>query len=128
MKPICLDSSGWIEIAHNGANAQKFVKALNNPSAVIVSTITLYEVWKYTALHADEKRADQFRQVMEQGIVIPVSSDIAHHAAKLSIEKKTALADSLIYASSLAHKATLWTQDADFEGLPHVRYFPKIKS
>ena len=76
---------------------------------------------------AGEKRAEQFRQVMEQGLVIPVSSDIAHHAAKLSIEKKTALANSLIYATSLAQNAILWTQDDDFEGLPHVNYFPKIK-
>jgi hypothetical protein len=34
----------------------------------------------------------------------------------------------MIYAIMLAHKATLWTQDDDLEGLPHVRYFPKVKS
>ena len=34
----------------------------------------------------------------------------------------------MIYAITLANKATLWTQDDDFEGLPHVRYFPKVKS
>jgi predicted nucleic acid-binding protein len=37
-------------------------------------------------------------------------------------------ADSLIYATALRHKATLWTQDEDFEDLPNVRYFPKIKA
>jgi predicted nucleic acid-binding protein len=35
------------------------------------------------------------------------------------------LADSIIYAAALAHEATLWTQDADFEGLDHVAYRPK---
>lgn len=32
------------------------------------------------------------------------------------------MADSVMYATARAHDALLWTQDADFEGLPHVRY------
>ncbi len=35
-------------------------------------------------------------------------------------------ADSLVYAATLAQKATLWTQDKDFEDLPYVRYFPSL--
>jgi predicted nucleic acid-binding protein len=35
------------------------------------------------------------------------------------------MADSLIYATTLAHNAILWTQDIDFNGLPNVQYFPK---
>jgi predicted nucleic acid-binding protein len=35
------------------------------------------------------------------------------------------LAGSLIYATALRHAATLWTQDAHFEGLPGVRYFAR---
>lgn len=125
MKPVCLDSSGWIEIAHNGPNARSFLKALRDPGSVVVSTITLYEVWKYTALHADEARAEQIIQVMQRGIVVPPDPEISLHAAKLSIHHKTAMADSLIYATALAHNATLWTQDEDFQGLPHVKFFPK---
>jgi len=34
------------------------------------------------------------------------------------------LVDSLTYATSRAREATLWTQDADFKGLPEVRYRP----
>ena len=37
------------------------------------------------------------------------------------------MADSLIYATSLAHNAVLWTQDDDFKNLPHVKYYPKKK-
>ena len=48
--------------------------------------------------------------------------------ADLFIKHKLPLADSLIYAITLAHKATLWTQDADFKDFPHVRYFLKIQS
>ena len=64
---------------------------------------------------------------MRSGIVIGIDEEIAVAAADLFIKHKLPLADSLIYAITLAHKATLWTQDADFKGLPHVRYFPKIK-
>lgn len=127
MKTACLDSSAWIEIAHNGANAAAFLKSLADPSRVVVSTISLFEVWKYSALHGDETRAQQIAEFMQQGIVVAPDPDIAIQAARLSIRHKIAMADSLIYATALAHKAVLWTQDDDFKNLPMVRYFPKNK-
>lgn len=128
MKTFSLDSSAWIEIAHNGTNAQAFLKAAGDLSNVIVSTITLYEVWKYTVTHTDEARARQLIDLLQQGQVIPPDSTISITAAQISIKYKTAMADSLIYATALAHNATLWTQDDDFKGLPQVKYFPKKKS
>lgn len=127
MRPICLDSSAWIEISHNGENAHLFLKAAANVSQLIVSTITIYEVWKYTVTRADETRAQHFADLLQQGIIVPLTAEISISAATLSVNHKLAMADSIIYATSLAHKATLWTQDADFDGLPHVKYFPKIK-
>jgi predicted nucleic acid-binding protein len=59
--------------------------------------------------------------------VIEIDSEIAVAAADLAIKHKLPLADSLIYAITLAKKATLWTQDDDFKDLPRVRYFPKKK-
>ncbi len=126
MKPICLDSSGWIEVTHAGLNAQAFLKALADPSSLIVPVITLYEVRKYSLLHADEARTLQIIQFMEQGQVIPIDAQIAELAANLSIKHKLAMADALIYATTRSQNATLWTQDVDFEKLPHVKYFPKI--
>lgn len=123
----CLDSSGWIEIFHNGPNAREFLVAMAEPGSVIISTISLYEVWKYTALHADERRAGQIVDLMRQSSVVAVDPEIAIHAAALSLKNKLPMADSIIYATSLANNATLWTQDSHFEGLTQVRYFPKIK-
>ena len=128
MKPACLDSSAWIEIAHKGQNAQNFLKAAGDLSNVIVSTITLYEVWKYTVTHADQARAGLLIDLLQQATVVPPDPDIAISAANLSILHKTAMADSLIYATALAHHAVLWTQDGDFKNLPHVKYFPKAKA
>ena len=50
---------------------------------------------------------------------------IALEAANISISKKLAMADSLIYASAKVANAIVWTQDKDFEGLLGVKYYAK---
>jgi len=35
------------------------------------------------------------------------------------------MADSVMLATAQRHRATLWTQDADFDGLPGARYYAK---
>ncbi len=127
MSAICLDSSGWIEITHDGANAKAFAQALASSAPIIVSTIGLYEIAKYTLRVAGESAAEELLACLHLHTIIPVSSEIATLAATLGTLHKLATADALIYATALIHKATLWTQDDDFEGLPNVRYFPKIK-
>jgi predicted nucleic acid-binding protein len=128
MKSPCLDSSAWIEITHDGPNVHTFLKAITDPSAVIVPTITLYEVRKYTLLNADLTRAEQISQFMQQGVLVPLNADLAIQAAHLSVERKIPMADSLIYTTATHMNAILWTQDTHFDGLPHVKYFPKSKS
>ena len=58
---------------------------------------------------------------MHQGRVIDLDLGLALAAARHNLP----LADSLIYATALAHDAELWTQDGHFDGLPGVRYFAK---
>ncbi len=125
MTPICLDTSGWIEITHDGPNAKKFAKAISGKSALIVSTITLYEIARYTIRVAGESASAELLAFLHQYTIAPVTEEIASLAASLGIRHKLAMADSLIYATSLVHGATLWTQDGDFKDLPHVEYFPK---
>ncbi len=125
MRPVCLDSSAWIEIAHNGPNAEAFLKAVHAMDQVIVSTITFYEVYKYTLIRADETRAQQLADLLQQGHVVPPDTQIAIAAAKVGQRHKIAMADALIYATAIAHNATLWTQDADFKKLPQVKFLPK---
>ena len=127
MKTICLDSSGWIEIAEEGPNAIAFSEALASQD-IIVSSINLYEISKYITREAGESDAQKLVSFIRQYEVIAVSEGIALSAADLSVRHQLAMADALIYATVVTHKATLWTQDADFEGLPHVKYFPKKKS
>jgi predicted nucleic acid-binding protein len=49
-------------------------------------------------------------------------------AARLGLRLGLPMADSLILATARAHGATLWTQDADFDGVDGVRFVPAVRS
>ena len=76
---------------------------------------------------AGEAAADELLAFLHQHSVVPVIPEIAALAATLGLRHQLAMADALIYATAQNQNATLWTQDADLQGLPNVRYFPKIK-
>jgi len=128
MNARCFDTSALVEITHDGPNARKFSKALANAETVVVSTISLYEIARYTTRVAGESATAEILAFIHQYLVAPVTPEIAELAATLGPQHKLAMADSLIYATATIHKTTLWTQDDDFKGLPHVQYFPKIKT
>ena len=127
MKAICLDSSGWIEIAEGGPNAAAFAEALQPSQSLFSSVISLFEIRKYLTREAGEAAAQELLAFIRNYPVIAVTVDLALHAASLSAVHQLAMADALIYATTLANNATLWTQDVDFKELPDVRYFSKIK-
>jgi predicted nucleic acid-binding protein len=52
---------------------------------------------------------------------------LALEASKLSLTHGLPMADSIILATAKLHRATIWTQDADFKELPDVKYFPAMK-
>ena len=78
-------------------------------------SICLLEVFRRVLQQRDESAALQAVAVMEQGRVVPLDGPLALTAARLGVEFKLPLADS----------APIWTQDADFEGLPGVRFTAK---
>ena len=62
--------------------------------------------------------------VMQQSEVVELTAPLALAAATISVQHKLPVADSIMYATARVFDATLWTQDADFENLPHVRFRP----
>ena len=121
-----MDSSAWLEYFADGPNAQQFSKPIERPRALLVPSITLFDVFKRVVQQRDEGSALQCVAVMQQGTVVDLDAVTAIDAATLSLRHKLPLADSVVYATALRGNATLWTQDADFEGLPGVRYFAKV--
>ena len=127
MQPDILDSSAWLECLEDGPNTVHFGPILLKLPDLIVPTVVITEVRKVALKQRPPEKAEEVTRAMLSGVLVHIDEDIAVSAADLFIRHKLPLADSLIYAVTLAHKATLWTQDIDFDGLPNVRYFPKIK-
>lgn len=121
-----VDSSGWLEYFGDGPNADFFAPAVEAPSELIVSTINLYEVFKRLLQQRGEVEALQAVATMQQGTVVEVDAALALVAAQLSSTLKLPMADSLILATAQQHQATLWTQDADFQGIRGVRYIERV--
>ncbi len=120
-----VDSSAWLEYFADGPNAQRFAGCIEAIDELIVPAITMLEVFKRVCQQRDDSLALQCVAVMQQGRVIPLDGVIAVNAARLGILHRLPLADSIIYATALSADAIVWTQDADFEHLPGVRYFAK---
>ena len=90
-----VDSSAWLEYFADGPNADRFASALE---AVVA---------------------------MRQATVEAVDGDLALQAARLGLNHKLPLADSIVLATARRREATVWTQDSHFEGLDQVEYFAK---
>lgn len=87
-----VDSSAWLEYFADGPNAGFFAPAIEATERLIVPS------------------------------VVELDASLALSAARLGLESKLPLADSIVLATARRFDAVLWTQDGDFEGLPNVRY------
>ena len=120
-----VDSSGWLEYFADGPNADYFAPAIQRTSQLLVPSISLLEVFKRVLQQRDEGAALQAAALMQQGDVVVLDGAIALTAARLGAELGLPLADSVILATARHYNAVVWTQDADFEGLPDVRFIKK---
>jgi predicted nucleic acid-binding protein len=117
-----VDSCGWLEYLADGPNAGFFAAAIENLAELIVPSLSVYEVVKRVLQQRNEGDALSVVATMQQGQVVNLDTTIALNAAKMSVELRLPMADSVILATARAHEATLWTQDADLKGLAGVEY------
>jgi predicted nucleic acid-binding protein len=120
-----VDSSAWLEYFADGPNARFFEKPIEDTARLVVPSVSLYEVFKRVLQQRDESQALQAVAVMQQGTVVDLNSTLALGSARISVDLGLPMADSIMLATARAFGATLWTQDADFEGVKGVRYLPK---
>jgi predicted nucleic acid-binding protein len=118
---LVLDSSCWLEYLADTPRADLFAPAVEAPERLVVPVLTVYEVVKKLMRESGEEAATAALALMQQSDVVEIGLPLAMDAALNGLP----LADSLIYATARHHDAELWTQDAHFEGLAGVRYFPK---
>jgi predicted nucleic acid-binding protein len=117
-----VDSSAWLEYFADGSNAGFFAPAIERTAKLVVPSVCLLEVFRRVYQQRGESAALQAVAVMAQGLVVDLTAPLALLSARLGLEYKLPLADSIVYATARERDAEVWTQDADFEGLPRVRF------
>lgn len=120
-----VDSSGWLEYLADGPNADFFAKSIIATADLVVPTLSLYEVFKRVLQQRDEDDALQAVALMQQGTIVELSASLALSAARISLNEKIPMADSIMLATARAYGAILWSQDSDFENIADVRYLAK---
>ena len=120
-----VDTSGWLEFFAGTTSSKNFEKAIQDTNNLLVPTICTYEVFKKILIEVGEDEAIKAVGHMRIGKIIELDFELSVLAAKISKEKKLPMADSIIYACCQKYKATLFTQDNDFENLPNVKYYKK---
>jgi predicted nucleic acid-binding protein len=121
-----VDSCGWLEYFADGPNADFFAPAIENVSELLVPSISLYQVFKRVLQQRTEGDALQAVATMMQGKVIALDERVALDAARLSLELKMPMADSVILTTARLHGAVVWTQDTDLEGVEGVEYIKRL--
>ena len=116
-----VDSSAWLEYFANGPNAEFFAPAIEKTTELVVPSLTLYEVFKRVLQQRDEGSALQAVAVMQQGTVVDLDAPLALAAARLSIEHRVPMADSIIAATAQTQKCPLFTDDTHFKNIENLK-------
>ena len=120
-----VDSSGWIEFFLAGPGGPLFKPVIEQRDKLLVPVIALYEVHKILSRKMPADVVTSCLEVMRLGRVLDLTDRGAIVAADVAIKHRLAMADAVMYSLALEHKATFWTQDVDYQGLPGVNFFPK---
>lgn len=122
---LLVDSSGWLEFFMEGPLASTYAQYLKHPNDVLTPTIVLYEVYKVIKRQRSEEEALTATAQMGKTQLVPLNDTIALTAADASLTYQLAMADAIVYATALTHKAKLVTSDMDLASLPGVVYLKK---
>lgn len=122
---LLVDSSGWLEFFTDGPLAGAYAQHLKHPTDVLTPTIVLYEVYKVIKRQRSEEAALAAAAQMGKTQLVPLTDTIALTAADASLTYHLAMADAIVYATALTHKAKLVTSDEDLASLPGVVYHKK---
>ncbi len=117
-----VDSSGWIEYFLNSPMAAFFAPAAEDVTQLIVPSIALFEVHRFLSRTSAPSDRDVCLDVMRRAQVVDLTVARAIAASETAQKCKLAMADAIMYSIGREFKATFWTQDVDYKGLPGVKY------
>ena len=120
-----VDSSGWVEYFRDSPRADLFALAIEQRDQLLVPVIALYEVHKILTRQMPPEVVEKFLDVMRRGYVLELTDRRAIAASTASNLHGLAMADAAMYSMAQEFKATLWTQDVDYQALAGVKFFAK---
>lgn len=116
-----LDSSAWIEFFLGSNAGHRYRPIAADSAALLVPAVALYEVHRYLSRTASTSQRTGSLSVMRQARIIDLTDARAVAASEAAHEYKLAMADAIMYSIAQEFKATFWTQDVDYQGLPGVQ-------
>jgi toxin FitB len=120
-----VDSCGWLEYMAGGENAGFFETALLSERTLIIPSIVVFEVYKRLTVLGHKQGAESFLSVVQRCVIAHLEPAQMASAAKASMLYKIAMADAIIWQTAQVYQASLFTQEADLQNLPGVRYQAK---
>ena len=121
-----VDSSGWVAYFFDSPNAVFFAEAIEDVPRLLVPVVSLYEVCKVLSRQLPSDAVLSCLNVMRLGRVLDLTDERAIAAASIAGAHKLAMADAVIFSMAREFDGTLWTQDADYKGLPGVNYVKSL--
>lgn len=95
-----VDSSAWLSYFASDDNSAAFAEPIEDLSGLLVPSITITEVFKNVLRQRGEEAALIVTAHMEQGKVVPLTSELAKDAAKFGVLYKLPLQSGLNTATS----------------------------
>ena len=120
-----VDSSLWVEYFLENDIDQSIIDILKDEDDLLVSVISIYEIYKKFLTIGDIEKANTAVDIMQNATIVDITPEIAILAAQLGKQYKLPMADSIIYATAVLNSAEIYTQDKHFKYLDHVHYFVK---
>ncbi len=120
-----VDSSAWLAWFTDGADADSFAAVIEDTDLLVVPSVCILEVFRFIRRERGEDAALEAVSLMQRGSVVDLDATLAMDSAEIGLTEGLAMADAIIYATTLQVDGTLWTQDAHFRDKAHVRYFAK---
>jgi toxin FitB len=117
---LVVDSSGWLEYITEDSKAADFARYVEGENPILLPTIVIYEVYRKLLTAKGKTAADRFVSQALRRRIVPLDENLALAAANVGLEYRLAMADAIIYATTLAFQAALITSDPHFRGLPGV--------
>lgn len=122
---VLIDSWTWIEYWKGGKLAKAAAAYIESDEESVVSTVNISEVYFWVARYYDEATAaEKLKTIEKRCSVVEVDKEIAISAAKIKIESKLGLADSIIMATARHVRGKIVTGDPDMKAFKDVIFLP----